>query len=50
MVLGNDNEAKTYIQKAMQMAPNDEINKNVYALINAVSTGKKKRPKYNELG
>ncbi|MFY0672342.1 MAG: hypothetical protein JXQ87_03000 [Bacteroidia bacterium] len=49
MVLGYDDEAKTYIQKAMEMEPNDEINKNVHSLINAVATGRRKRPKYNEL-
>ncbi|WP_299261817.1 hypothetical protein [uncultured Aquimarina sp.] len=49
MILGNDNAAKTNIEKATEMEPNDEINKNVYSLINAVATGKRKRPKYNEL-
>ena len=29
MVLGNDSAAKTAIEKAMEMEPSDEINKNV---------------------
>ncbi|KIX19812.1 hypothetical protein SY27_17330 [Flavobacterium sp. 316] len=49
MVLGNDDKAKIYIDRAIKMAPDDEINKNVYALINAVASGERKRPKYNEL-
>ncbi|PKV48875.1 tetratricopeptide repeat protein [Aquimarina sp. MAR_2010_214] len=50
MVLGNDDEAITYIEKAMEMESNDEINKNAHSLINDVVSGKRKRPKYNELG
>ena len=49
MVLGNDEEAKAHIEKAIAMEPNDETNRNVYALINAVATGKRERPKFNEL-
>lgn len=49
MVLGNDTEAKSFIENAIKMEPNDEINKNVYKLINAVASGKRKRPKYNKL-
>jgi len=50
MVLGNDNEAINYIKKAIEMEPNDEINKYAFSLINDVANGQKKRPKYNELG
>lgn len=50
MVLGNDDEAKTYIERAMEIEPSDEINKNACSLIDAVASGKRKRPKYNELG
>ncbi|WP_106792421.1 tetratricopeptide repeat protein [Aquimarina sp. Aq78] len=49
MVLGNDDEALAYIEKAMEIEPNDEINRNVHSLINDVVSGKRKRPKYNEL-
>ncbi|WP_299261854.1 hypothetical protein [uncultured Aquimarina sp.] len=50
MVLGNDNEAIKWIKKAIEMEPNDKINQNVFSLINDVANGKRKRPKYNQLG
>lgn len=49
MVMGNDEDALEYINKAIELEPNDEINKKVYALINDVANGKRKRLKYNEL-
>lgn len=50
MVSGNDEEAKIYIEKAIEMEPNDAINQNVFILLQDVASGKRKRPLYNELG
>jgi tetratricopeptide (TPR) repeat protein len=50
MVFGKDSDALVYINKALEMNPNDGINKNVLSLITDVSNGKRKRPKYNQLG
>lgn len=49
MVAGNDIDALEYIKKAIALEPTDEINKNAYSLILDVTTGKSRRPKYNEL-
>jgi len=50
MVSGNDEEAKKYIGKAIEMEPNATINQNVFLLLQDVVSGKRKRPLYNELG
>jgi hypothetical protein len=49
IVLGDDNKAIQYIEKAMELDPNDEINKYAFLLISDVVSGKRKRPKYTEL-
>lgn len=49
MVMGDDKEALQFINKAMELDPTDEINKNVFSLINDVASGKRQRLKYNEL-
>lgn len=49
MVNGDDDEAINWIKKALDKDPDDVINQNAYTLIQAVITGKRKRPKYNQL-
>ena len=49
LVMEKDQDALKWIKKAMEMEPNDGINKNVFSLINDVVNGKRKRPKYDQL-
>ena len=49
MILGNDNDAIEFITKAIELEPDDEINRNAHSLINDVANGSRKRPNYNEL-
>ena len=49
MVSGIDDLALTNIQKAIEIRPDDEITINAFTLINAVATGIRERPKYNDL-
>lgn len=48
LVAEKDNEAKEYIERAIQMNPNDQINRNIQNMIVAVTSGKKKRPTFKD--
>lgn len=50
MVMGRDEEALQNIERAMELDPGDEININVHALIKAVASGERRRPRFDELG
>lgn len=49
MHIGKDKEALIAIDRAIELSPEDEINKNVKKLIVSVMNGEKPRPTFNEL-
>ena len=49
MVNGDDNDALHWINKALEINPNDIINKNAFALIQKVANKKVKRPRYDQI-
>lgn len=48
LVVQNDDEAKKTIDKAIQIEPNDSINKNIKIIIEEVIEGKRKRPSFED--
>jgi len=49
IVVGDNQKALYFINKSLEMNPDDEISKRVFTLIDNVINEKEKRPKYNEL-
>ena len=44
LITGRDDEATNLIEGALQLQPDDPVNKNVRKLISEVISGQKKRP------
>ncbi len=49
MISGHDNEALEWIERAIEIEPDDPINQNAYLLIKDVKNGIRKRPRFDEL-
>lgn len=48
LIAQKDNEAKITIEQAIQMEPNDSVNKNIKIIIEEVIDGKRKRPVFED--
>jgi tetratricopeptide (TPR) repeat protein len=48
LIAEKDMEAKAIIEKALQLHPNDQINRNVESIIKDVITGRRKRPNFDD--
>lgn len=49
LIAEKDQEAKAFIDQALVIMPNDEINQNIRMVIDEVMAGKRKRPGYDEV-
>jgi tetratricopeptide (TPR) repeat protein len=48
LLMQRDAEAKTAIEKAIKIQPNDAVNRNVASMINEVISGRRKRPTFED--
>ena len=48
LVAGKDNEAKEMIEKAIQLNPQDAVNKNIAAVVKDVLSGNRVRPGFKD--
>jgi Flp pilus assembly protein TadD len=49
LIAGKDPEAKAFINQALVIQPRDEINQNVYKIIDEVTSGKRARPTFRDV-